>query len=77
MIALRPDTATVLENGVESVRKVSDLRPGDRIVIKAGETIPVDGIVVEGSGNIDESALDGEKASPSRKGWAILLPARR
>ena len=85
MIALRPDTATVLENGVESVRKVSDLRPGDRIVIKAGETIPVDGIVVEGSGNIDESALTGESlpipkgvgdpvtgASVSRSGYLIF-----
>ncbi len=60
LVALRPSTATVLQDGREVEVDTADLQRGDRIVVKAGGTVPVDGRVTEGSGSVDESALTGE-----------------
>jgi len=58
--ALRPDIARVRRNGQELELPASQVVVGDEVVIRPGERIPVDGIVMEGSSQIDESLITGE-----------------
>ncbi len=60
LIDLAPKTASVLRDGVEVEVPVEEVRTGDRIVVRPGESIPVDGVITEGSSAIDESAITGE-----------------
>lgn len=60
LVKLRPKTATVLRNGKEIEIDTADINKGDIVVIKSGMSIPVDGKVVTGSGNVDEAAITGE-----------------
>ena len=60
LLNLAPKTATVIRDGVESTIPVEELEKGDILIVKAGESIPVDGILTEGSASIDESAITGE-----------------
>ena len=55
-----PDTANLEKDGEVAVVHCEELRPGDMIVIKPGEKVPVDGIVEEGSSSLDTVALTGE-----------------
>ena len=57
---LAPDTAIVLRNGVETEIATAYLAVGDVVIIKAGTSVPADGIVEEGSGFADEAAISGE-----------------
>ena len=58
--ALRPDQATRLQDGGEQKVAVSELRLGDRVVIRPGERFAVDGRVLEGSSHADEALISGE-----------------
>ena len=60
LISLTPKNATVLINGEEKVISVDELAIGDIFVVKAGNSVPIDGVVIEGEGSVDESALTGE-----------------
>jgi Cu+-exporting ATPase len=60
LIGLTPRTARVDRNGETIEVAVSELEPGDRIVLRPGERVPVDGTVDEGAGTVDESMLTGE-----------------
>ena len=60
LMKLAPKTATVLRNGQEVEVGVEQVRTGERFVVRPGENIPVDGIVLEGSSAVNESALTGE-----------------
>ncbi len=60
LMDLSPKTAVVVRNGVESTVPVEAVRVGDRFVVRPGDSIPVDGIVVEGESAVNESALTGE-----------------
>lgn len=60
LVGLRPDTAVVIRNGREEEIRFDEIKKGDIIVVKAGETIAVDGIVIEGDGSVDESPITGE-----------------
>jgi Cu+-exporting ATPase len=60
LMDLQPKTARVLRNGVEVEIDVEEVLTGDMVLIKPGESIPVDGIIREGSTSLDESALTGE-----------------
>ena len=60
LMDLAPETATVLRDGVETELPVEEVRVDDLIVVRPGGRIPVDGVVVEGSSSVDESALTGE-----------------
>ena len=60
LIGLQPKTATIIENGVEKEISISLVQLNDIIIIRPGERIPVDGIIVEGASAIDESMLTGE-----------------
>ena len=60
LMKLAPKTATVIRNGEETVVSVEQVRKGDVFVVRPGENIPVDGIVLEGTSAVNESALTGE-----------------
>ncbi|MCI6529489.1 MAG: heavy metal translocating P-type ATPase, partial [Mesosutterella sp.] len=57
---LRPSKAVVLRGGKEVSVSIDEVVKGDILIVKSGETIPADGIVSEGSGWVDESAISGE-----------------
>ncbi len=60
LINLAPKMATVLRNGVEETISVEDVLSGDIVIVKAGDTIPVDGVITDGYSSVDESAITGE-----------------
>lgn len=60
LMKLAPKMAIIEKNGVESIVDVSEVRVGDMFIVKPGDRIPVDGIVVEGESAVDESSLTGE-----------------
>lgn len=60
LIALRPETAVVLRNGAETVVPIDAVCVGDVVVVRSGGHIPVDGVVIEGRGAVDQSAITGE-----------------
>ena len=67
LASLRPRTARVVRGGAESDIDIDDVLPGDDVVVRPGERVPVDGIVVSGASDIDESMLTGE-SMPVAKG---------
>ena len=60
LLALVPPTARVLREGEESVVPLEQVRPGDLVRVRPGESIPVDGAVAEGASGVDESLVTGE-----------------
>lgn len=60
LVSLSPSTATILRNGEEIVVPVENVKLGDLFVVKTGDNVPVDGIIVEGGGAIDQANLTGE-----------------
>ncbi|GAB4498564.1 MAG: heavy metal translocating P-type ATPase [Anaerolineales bacterium] len=60
LMGLRAKKARVIRDGVETEMPVDDVRVGDVVMVKPGEKVPVDGVVVEGRSAIDESMLTGE-----------------
>ena len=60
LMALTPQTARVLRDGKEEEIPVEQVRVGDRVVVRPGQSIPVDGVIVQGHSAVDESALTGE-----------------
>lgn len=66
LIGMTPDFATVIREGEELQIPIEVLHAGDRVVVKPGERIPVDGIIMSGSTTLDESALTGESIPVER-----------
>ncbi|KEI10264.1 ATPase [Clostridium sp. K25] len=66
LMGLAPKTALILQNGEEVTIPIEEVEIGDIIVVKPGDKIPVDGVVIEGNSSIDESMLTGE-SMPSEK----------
>ena len=60
LMKLAPKTATLLRNGAEVTVPIEQVQKGDIFVVRPGENIPVDGVVLEGSSAVNESALTGE-----------------
>ena len=60
LMNLAPKTATVERNGIEQQIPVEQVQQGETLIVKAGESVPVDGVVLEGFSSVDESALTGE-----------------
>ena len=60
LMKLAPKTATVLSDGVEKVVPIEQVKKGDVFVVRPGENIPVDGVILEGDTAVNESALTGE-----------------
>ena len=60
LMKLAPKTAVIVENGEEKTVPIESVKKGDVFLVRPGENIPVDGIVLEGSSAVNESALTGE-----------------
>ena len=67
LIDLAPKTATVERGGVETEIPVAEVVQGDIIVIRPGQSIPVDGVLIEGHSQVDESAITGESIPVEKK----------
>lgn len=68
LMALQPEEATLInEKGETEVVKIKDLRPGNLVLLRPGERVPVDGIVIEGVSAIDESMMTGESIPVEKK----------
>jgi P-type Cu+ transporter len=67
LMGLRAKTAHVIRAGTETEIPVDDVRVGDIVLVKPGETIPVDGVVVDGRSSVDESMLTGESLPVEKK----------
>ena len=67
LMKLAPQTARVLRSGVEEEVGIEQVRKGDIFVVRPGENIPVDGIVLEGHSAVNESALTGESIPVDKK----------
>ncbi len=62
LLSLAPETATRLINGAEEIIKPEDIHVGDTIIVKPGERVPIDGIVIKGSTSLNTSDITGESA---------------
>ncbi len=60
LMDLSPKTAVIVKDGKESVVPVEQVRRGDLFVVRPGEAVPVDGVIIDGHSAVDESALTGE-----------------
>lgn len=60
LMNLAPDTAVVVRNGKEVTVGIDEISVGDEFIVKAGQSIPADGVVLSGNAAVDESALTGE-----------------
>lgn len=60
LMDLAPKTATILKDGVETVIDIAKLSVGDIFVVRPGESIPADAVIIEGESSVNESALTGE-----------------
>ena len=67
LMDLRPKTAVVERAGQEQEIPIDEVMVGDTVIVKAGQSVPVDGVVLEGGAAIDESALTGESIPVEKK----------
>jgi Cu+-exporting ATPase len=75
LIGLKPKTARVVRNGVETDIPIEEVVKGDIIIVRPGEKIPTDGVVIAGSSTIDESMLTGESMPVAKEAGADLFAA--
>jgi P-type Cu+ transporter len=75
LMGLRAKTARVVRDGVEAEIAVDDVLVGDVVLVRPGEKIPVDGVVVEGRSTVDESMLTGESLPVEKKSGDTLIGA--
>lgn len=68
-----PQKAHVLRKGKTTDVQVSELRVGDKVIIKAGELVPVDAVIIEGAASFDESSLTGESLPEAKSVGGQLL----
>ena len=60
LMGMRPKIATIIQDGVEKEIQITRVQKGDTIIVRPGERIPVDGVILEGKSSLDESMLTGE-----------------
>lgn len=75
LMKLAPKTATVIRNGEEQTVPMEQVAIGDCFVVRPGEQIPVDGVVTEGSGAVNESALTGESIPVDKEVGSMVSAA--
>ncbi len=73
LMSLAPKTATLLRNGKEKQIPIDEVAPGDLLLVKPGERIPVDAIVIEGNSALDESMLTGESLPVDKTSGAEVI----
>lgn len=75
LLDLAPKKATVLKDGQEIEISIEEVQKGDIIIVRPGQSIPVDGIIIEGFSAIDESALTGESIPVEKKVGDMVIGA--
>ncbi len=75
LMDLAPKTALVLRDGQELEIPSEDVRVGEIVIVKPGQSIPVDGVLLEGTGTVDESAITGESIPVEKKAGDRLTGA--
>jgi Cu+-exporting ATPase len=75
LMGLAPRTATLLRDGQEVEVLVEEVVPGDALVVRPGERLPVDGIVIEGRSAVDESMLTGESLPVNKETGSEVIGA--
>ena len=73
LIRLEPDTARVLRGLLDQVVPVAEVVPGDIVFVRPGERVPVDGVVLQGASEIDESMLTGESLAVAKLAGAEVF----
>ncbi|MBL8046772.1 MAG: copper-translocating P-type ATPase, partial [Anaerolineales bacterium] len=73
LMGLRPKTARVIRAGVEADVAIDEVRVADVVVVRPGERLPVDGVVVEGKSTVDESMLTGEPLPVEKRPGAAVV----
>ena len=76
LMALAPEQATVIRDGHEAVLPIEDVMVGDRVLIRPGERVAVDGVVLSGASDIDQSTITGESQPVARRAAIPSSPAR-
>jgi Cu+-exporting ATPase len=75
LLGLAPKTATLLRNGDEIEIAIDDVAVGDHLVVRPGERIPIDGLVVTGRSSVDESMLTGESLPVNKETGSEVIGA--
>ena len=76
LLSLAPKTARRVEaDGAESDVPLEEVRPGDRLRVRPGEKVPVDGVVLEGTSAVDESMISGEPLAVAKASGAAVVGA--
>lgn len=75
LVKLQPKTARIERDGVITEVDVNSIQPGDIFIVRSGETLPVDGIVIEGSSSVNESMLTGESLPVTKETDAKVFAA--
>ena len=75
LMKLAPKTAVVLRNGQETTVPIEQVHKGDLFVVRPGESIPVDGVIVEGDSAVNESALTGESIPVDKSAGDLVSAA--
>ncbi|MBW4438225.1 MAG: heavy metal translocating P-type ATPase [Pleurocapsa minor GSE-CHR-MK-17-07R] len=75
LMGLTPRTATLLRDGQEQEIAIEDVMQGDVVLVRPGERIPVDGVVLDGASSVDESMLTGESLPVSKSAGSEVIGA--
>jgi len=76
LLKLAPNNARIIrEDGTEETIPLSQVKPGDRLRVRPGEKVPVDGVVLEGSSSVDESMVTGEPIPVAKSAGDIVTGA--
>ncbi|QYY57979.1 heavy metal translocating P-type ATPase [Dehalococcoides mccartyi] len=67
LIGLQPSTASIIKDGKEILVSINEVMAGDKIIIRPGERLPVDGLILEGYSSLDESMVTGESIPAEKK----------
>lgn len=73
LLELAPDVACRVNDGKEEIVKISQLQLNDKVLVKANETIPVDGKVIQGYSSVDESMLTGESLPVEKEEGSLVI----
>ena len=73
LMNLSPKTALVLRSGKETVVPFDSIVPGDKIILKPGGIVPVDGVILEGNSSVDESMITGESLPVEKVKGSIVI----
>lgn len=67
LMALAPKTANLLKNNIETIVPLEMVQVGDQLIVRTGESVPVDGVIIDGHGVLDESIITGESLPQNKQ----------